>query len=123
MQIDSFSSRLQKALNMNNMSQTELSRKTNLDKSLISNYLKGNYKAKQDNLTLIAKVLGVSEPWLMGYDVPINEEEAKQNKPFDELDILFSKHKDILTDEDKEYMRFIIEKRKREIDKQRGESE
>ena len=121
MQIDSFSSRLQKALNMNNMSQTELSRKTNLDKSLISNYLKGNYKAKQDNLTLIAKVLGVSEPWLMGYDVPINEEEAKQNKPFDELDILFSKHKDILTDEDKEYMRFIIEKRKREIDKQRGE--
>ena len=123
MQIDSFSSRLQKALNMNNMSQTELSRKTNLDKSLISNYLKGNYKAKQDNLTLMAKVLGVSEPWLMGYDVPINEEETKQSKPFDELDILFSKHKDILTDEDKEYMRFIIEKRKREIDKQRGEIE
>ena len=123
MQIDSFSNRLQKALNMNNMSQTELSRKTNLDKSLISNYLKGNYKAKQDNLTLMAKALGVSEPWLMGYDVPINEEEIKQNKPFDELDILFSKHKDILTDEDKEYMKFIIEKRKREIDKQLGEEE
>ncbi len=45
------------------------------------------------------------------------------NKPFDELDILFSKHKDILTEEDKEYMRFIIEKRKREIDKQLGEDE
>lgn len=44
-----------------------------------------------------------------------------QKKPLDELDILFSKHKDILTDEDKEYMRFIIEKRKKEIDKQLGE--
>ena len=45
----------------------------------------------------------------------------KEEKPFDELDILFQKHKDILTDEDKEYMRFIIEKRKKEIDKQLGE--
>lgn len=51
------------------------------------------------------------------------EDRDIQDKPLDELDILFSKHKDILTDEDKEYMRFIIEKRKREIDKQRGEVE
>lgn len=45
----------------------------------------------------------------------------ESSRPFDELDILFQKHKDILTDEDKEYMRFIIEKRKKEIDKQLGE--
>lgn len=123
MQTDSFSNRLQKALTMNNMTQTELSRKTNLDKSLISNYLKGNYKAKQDNLTIMAEILGVSEPWLMGYDVPINDEHIDQNKTFDELDILFSKHKDILTEEDKEYMKFIIKKRMKEIDKQLGEDD
>lgn len=48
-------------------------------------------------------------------------EDKDKIQEFDELDILFQKHKDILTDEDKEYMRFIIEKRKKEIDKQLGE--
>lgn len=36
----------------------------------------------------------------------------------DELDVLFDKHKDILTKDDKEYIKFIIEKRKKEIDKE-----
>jgi len=40
---------------------------------------------------------------------------------FDELELLFDKHKDILTDDDKEYIKFIIEKRKKEIDKELGE--
>ena len=43
--------------------------------------------------------------------------------PFDELEVLFDKHKDILTDDDKEYIKFIIEKRKKEIDKELGEDE
>lgn len=51
------------------------------------------------------------------------EDKNKKNDSIDEIDILFSKYKDILTDEDKEYMKFIIEKRKREIDKQLGDEE
>ena len=43
---------------------------------------------------------------------------SEEIKPFDEFDILFSKYKDLLTDDDKEYMKFILEKRKREIDEQ-----
>lgn len=39
----------------------------------------------------------------------------------DELEILFNKNKDILTEDDKETIKFLIEKRKREIDKQLGE--
>ncbi len=35
-----------------------------------------------------------------------------------ELDVLFDKHKDILTEDDKETIKFIIEKRKRETDKE-----
>lgn len=70
MVIDTFANRLQKAMNLKNMKQVDLVEKTNIDKSLISNYLKGKYKAKQDNLYLLAKVLNVSEAWLMGYDVP-----------------------------------------------------
>ena len=46
--------------------------------------------------------------------------ENKYKNSFDELEILFDKYKDILTDDDKEYIKFIIEKRKKEIDKKLG---
>ena len=71
MVVDTFANRLQKAMNLKNIKQVDLVEKTNIDKSLISNYLKGKYKAKQDNLYLLAKILNVSEAWLMGYDVPM----------------------------------------------------
>lgn len=48
-------------------------------------------------------------------------ENKYKNSELDELEILFNKNKDILTDDDKETMKFIIEKRRREIDKQLGE--
>lgn len=51
-----------------------------------------------------------------GRDLSLND-----NNTFDELELLFNKNKDILTDDDKEYMKFIIEKRKKEIDKQLNE--
>ncbi len=74
---DTFSNRLQKALDLNNLKQTDLVERTKLDKSLISNYLSGKYKAKQNNLTILAQALGVSEAWLMGYDVEL----LRKNKP------------------------------------------
>lgn len=49
--------------------------------------------------------------------------ENKYKDNFDEFEILFDKHKDILTEDDKEYIKFIIEKRKKEIDKELGENE
>lgn len=120
MLVDTFDNRLQKALNMRHMKPIQLSEKTGLDKSLISNYLSGNYKAKQDNLTLLSTALNVSETWLMGYDVPITDGMVKE-EPFDELELLFSKNKDILTDDDKETIKFVIEKAKRKVDEQLGE--
>ena len=47
--------------------------------------------------------------------------EDKYKNSLDEFEILFDKHKDILTEDDKEYIKFIIEKRKKEIDKELGE--
>lgn len=93
MVIDTFSNRLQKAMNLKNMKQVDLVEKTNIDKSLISNYLKGKYKAKQDNLYLLAKVLNVSEAWLMGYDVPMERNsEDILNKigaiPISDIDVI-----------------------------------
>ena len=49
--------------------------------------------------------------------------EKKENNSFDEFELLFDKNKDVLTEDDKEYIKFIIEKRKKEIDKQLGKEE
>lgn len=110
---DTFANRLRKALQMNNMTQTELANKSGLDKSLISNYLSGNYKAKQDKITLLANILNVSETWLMGFDILKNEENNSS-----EFEILFDKYKNVLSDKDKQMITFIIEQRKKEIDEQ-----
>lgn len=69
--VDTFANRLDKAIRIKNIKQIELSEKTGIDKSLISNYLSGKYKAKQNNVYILAKALNVSEAWLMGYDVPM----------------------------------------------------
>ena len=48
--VEDFSIRLKKAMHIKGIKQVELANKTGIDKSLISNYLQGNYKAKQDKL-------------------------------------------------------------------------
>lgn len=129
---DTFANRLKKALDYNNMRPVDLANKTKISKALISNYLKGSYKAKQDKLYIIAEALNVSEAWLMGYDVdmdrdwlPDNEDSfdikpntEKNNKDFNELDeILFSKAKD-LTDDEKRIVLNVMDAIKKDIDKE-----
>ena len=58
---DTFANRLKKALDYNNMRPIDLANKAKISKAQISNYLKGSYKAKQDKLYTIAKILNVSE--------------------------------------------------------------
>lgn len=69
--IDTFANRLSYALTIRNMKPIELAEITNIDKSKISSYMSGRYKAKTDGLKLIADALNVSPVWLMGYDVPM----------------------------------------------------
>ena len=56
---------------------------------------------------------------LTGRDLT-NDDTNKYND-FDELEILFNKNKDILSDDDKETIKFVIEKAKRKIDEQLGD--
>lgn len=72
-----FSERLKEAMNAREFKQSDLSKASGLDKSLISNYLSGNYKARQENLHILAKALGVTEAWLMGYDVPMVQKDSE----------------------------------------------
>lgn len=74
--IDTFSNRLNTAMRIRNIKPVELSEKTGIDKSKISSYMSGRYKAKQDGIYLLAKALDVSETWLMGMDVPMERIEV-----------------------------------------------
>lgn len=47
-----------------------------MSKTHLSNYINGKSNPDQSKLILLSKTLGVSEPWLMGYDVPRNNEET-----------------------------------------------
>lgn len=67
--VDTFSNRLKTAMRIRNIKATELSSKTGIAKSSLSEYINGKYEAKQDGVYLLAKALNVNEAWLMGCDV------------------------------------------------------
>lgn len=67
--VSSFSERLNELLQERHMSQADLAKKSGVSASSISDWLKNKYEAKQDKIDVIAKVLGVSPTYLIGYDV------------------------------------------------------
>lgn len=70
--MDTIAHRLQIALDLRGMKQSELVEITGIGKSSISTYLSGRYEPKQRNIYKMAKALNVNEAWLMGEDVPWN---------------------------------------------------
>ena len=88
----------------------ELCGKTN---TAVSNWEKGIREPDAIDLSILSNYFNVSVDDLMLKDLRFVE---KNN--FDELELLFSKTKDILTEDDRDMIRFVIEKRKKEIDKQ-----
>lgn len=67
--VDTFSNRLKTAMRIRNIKASELSKKTGIAKSSLSEYINGKYEAKQDGVYLLAKALNVNEAWLMGCDI------------------------------------------------------
>lgn len=71
--IDTFSNRLNTAMRIRNIKAKDLSEKTGIAKSSLSEYINGKYEAKQDGVYLLAKALNVNEAWLMGCDVEMEK--------------------------------------------------
>ena len=94
------------------VSQQELADKLKLDRSTISRWENDEMDITVGNAIQISNYFNIPIETLTSSDL------SNPNNSFDELDVLFKKYKGILTDEDKETMRFLIEKRRREIDKQ-----
>lgn len=63
--------RLQEALHLRRMKQSQLCEMTGIPKSAMSQYVNGAFEPKYDRLELISKALEVNEAWLMGYNVPM----------------------------------------------------
>lgn len=85
--VDNFSNRLNAAIRIRNIKPIELSEKTGIDKSKISSYMSGRYKAKQDGVYLLAQALNVNEAWLMGLDVPMERNLKIESNVFPTSDI------------------------------------
>lgn len=90
-----------------NITQQELAEAIGTTQQSIARYENGERKADQNILFSLAEYFNIS----IDDFFPKRE---KDNTYFDELERLFDKYKDILTDDDKEYIKFIIEKRRKE---------
>ena len=64
------SDRMREAMAAADMKQIELAAATGISHSSISRYLSGIMEPKAKAVSKMAAVLGVSEMWLWGYDVP-----------------------------------------------------
>jgi len=62
----------------------------------ISQYVSGKVEPSQWKLTILAKALNVSEVWLMGYDVPINDDNDKDKIITNKIESLSEEQKDIV---------------------------
>ena len=96
------------------MTQDELAKKMDKDYSTIGKWELGQRNPVMADIIRLSDIFNVSVQNLVEKNLRI------KNENYDELDVLFDKHKDILTEDDKETIKFIIEKRKREIDKELG---
>lgn len=72
--------RLQYALDIREKKAVDLSKDLNIPKSAISQYLSGkSQKMDSKRLYAICNYLNVSEPWLLGFDVPMEKSIEQKN--------------------------------------------
>ena len=65
---ESFPKRFKKVIEQQNITQTELSKKTGITQSSISDWLNGKYSPKQDKIDILSRALNVSPAYLMGWN-------------------------------------------------------
>lgn len=78
---------------------------------LISMWKTGERQIITSDLVKIADYLNISIDDLLNKDL-------STNKSLNDLEILFNKYKDLLTESDKAHVKFIIEQRQKEIEKE-----
>lgn len=101
----------------NNLTQEDIAKIVDKSRVLVSQWESDERDITTEDVIKLSDYFNIPMDTLVGKDLRIG------NDVFDETDVLFDKYKDILTKDDKEYIKFIIDKRKKEIDKELGEKE
>lgn len=107
-----FARNLRYYMEEHNIDRNKICEILNIPYTTLSDWLNAKKYPRIDKIEMLANYFNIQKSDLI---------EDKNKNEFDELEILFSKNKDILTNDDKEMIRFMIEKRKKEIDKQLGD--
>lgn len=95
--------RIKEAMELRNLNQTDIVERTNIKKSALSQYINGKITPRQNAIGELSKVLNVSEPWLMGYDVPMKRTVLKKEIQKSKTDEI------VLTPEQEAELQYIIE--------------
>lgn len=80
--------RLREMMEHYHLNQTDLCKKTGLQKSALSNYLNGERLPRQDQISLIVDPFGINPSWFMGYDAPMFMSDVLQAQRPDEVELL-----------------------------------
>lgn len=107
-----FAKNLNYYMNLNRVDRNKLCDDLGFNYTTVREWTNGTAYPRIDKIEAMANYFGILKSDLIE-DVPKKEP--------DELEVLFFKYKDILSEKDKEYMKFIINQAKNEIDKQLGE--
>lgn len=113
----SFSARLKETMRNNGMKQIDIINKSKLlndtdgikiTKTDLSQYVNGKTSPGQKKLYVLAKVLNVSEAWLLGYDVDSNRSTDEERQLSHNKQIIAAHISDDVTDEEmKQIINFI----------------
>ena len=91
------------------LTQEDISKIVNKSRVLVSQWESDERYITTEDIIKLSNYFNVPMDNLVGKDL-----RTKDENTYDETNVLFDKYKDLLTDDDKETIRFIIEKRKRE---------
>jgi transcriptional regulator with XRE-family HTH domain len=115
--MDNYSAKNKKFLRQNNhLTQQELRNKLGKDYSTIGKWENGSRAPIMNDLFDVANYFNVSLDDLTSKNLALLEEKGERKS--NNIEYLLSKCKGILTKDDEDMIKFIIEKRRREVDSQ-----
>lgn len=112
-----FASNLKYLREKKRLSQQELAEELEVPQPTLACWENGIRTPKISQVQVIADYFNVGMD-IISHDYSNNETDLSRN----EFDILFDKYKEVLSEDDKDMIKFIIEKRKKEIDEQNHNS-
>ena len=95
----------------NNLTQEDISKIVNKSRVLVSQWEADEREITTEDIIKLSDYFNITMDMLVGKDLRIKND----TNSLDEVDILFNKHKDILSESDKNIIKTIIEERKKNL--------